>query len=74
MLAGSILIFNSCSKTGPQGPVGPQGPTGGTGQTGPTGPAGQDGNANVLGLSPAPHYDGNADPAYQIELATEITF
>ncbi len=32
------------------------------------------GNANVLGLSPAPHYDGNADPAYQIELATEITF
>jgi hypothetical protein len=25
MLAGSLLIFNSCTKTGPQGPVGPQG-------------------------------------------------
>ena len=29
---------------------------------------------DILGLAPAPHYDGNADPAYQIELATEITF
>jgi len=25
MIAGSLLIFNSCTKTGPQGPAGPQG-------------------------------------------------
>ena len=29
---------------------------------------------DILGLAPAPRYDGDADPAYQIELATEITF
>jgi hypothetical protein len=43
LAAGSLILFNSCTKTGPQGPVGPQGPTG------PTGPAGQNGNANVIG-------------------------
>lgn len=29
---------------------------------------------DISGLAPAPRYDGDADPAYQIELATEITF
>jgi hypothetical protein len=46
MLAGSMLVFNSCSKTGPQGPAGPQG------IQGATGPAGPAGNANVLGSDP----------------------
>jgi len=38
--AGSLLVFNSCSKTGPQGPQGPQGV------------AGLNGNANVKGSDP----------------------
>jgi hypothetical protein len=29
---------------------------------------------DVLGIAPAPRFDGDADPAYQIELATEIIF
>ncbi|MEK7291187.1 MAG: hypothetical protein AAB013_04660 [Planctomycetota bacterium] len=29
---------------------------------------------DILGLAPAPRYDRDAGPAYQIELATEITF
>ena len=37
MIAGSLLLFNSCSKTGPQGPQGLQGPQG---------------NANVKGSDP----------------------
>src|SRR5580698_7306656 len=37
MLAGCLLILNSCTKTGSQGPVGPQGPQG---------------NANVLVAQP----------------------
>src|SRR4051812_18476149 len=41
MLAGSLLIFNSCTKTGPPGPQGVQGPAG---------PAGYD--ANVVGSDP----------------------
>ena len=31
-------------------------------------------DGDILGLAPAPRYDGDADLAYQIELATEITF
>ncbi len=31
-------------------------------------------DGDVLGVAPSPRYDGDADPAYQIELATEITF
>jgi len=31
-------------------------------------------DGDVLGLASSPRYDGDADPAYQIELATEITF
>ena len=52
MLAGSLLIFNSCKKTGPVGPQGPQGATGATGPAGPAGQNGLDGNANVIGTSP----------------------
>ncbi len=37
LMAGSLLIFNSCTKTGPQGPQGTQGPQG---------------NANVIGSDP----------------------
>ena len=37
MLAGSLLMLNSCTKSGPQGPQGAQGPQG---------------NANVLGAQP----------------------
>jgi len=40
LIAGSALIFNSCTKTGPQGP---QGATGATGAQG---------NANVIGSDP----------------------
>jgi len=41
MLAGGLLILNSCTKTGPPGPQGPQGP------------AGQSGiDANVIGTDP----------------------
>jgi hypothetical protein len=36
-MAGGFLLFNSCTKTGPQGPQGAQGPQG---------------NANVLGSNP----------------------
>lgn len=46
LVAGSLLVFNSCTKTGPQGPQGPAGPQG---QAGATGPAGPQGNANVVG-------------------------
>ncbi len=46
LLAGSFLVFSSCTKTGPQGPQGPQGATGATGANG------ADGNANVLGSNP----------------------
>lgn len=49
MLAGSMIVFNSCTKTGPQGPAGPQGATGATGAAGQNG---LDGNANVLGTAP----------------------
>ncbi len=40
LLAGSLIAFGSCTKTGPQGPQGP------------AGPAGVDGNANVYGSDP----------------------
>jgi hypothetical protein len=40
MIAGSLLIFSGCRKTGPQGPQGIPGP------------AGIDGNANVIGTAP----------------------
>ncbi len=40
LLAGSLLIFNGCKKTGPQGPAGPAGQNG------------VDGNANVNGSNP----------------------
>ena len=43
MLAGSVLFFNSCTKSGPVGPQGPQGPQGSPGAQG---------NANVLGSDP----------------------
>ncbi|MFI5196254.1 MAG: hypothetical protein ACHQD8_04125 [Chitinophagales bacterium] len=46
LLAGSLLTFNSCTKTGPQGPMGATGATGATGSQGPQG------NANVLGSAP----------------------
>jgi hypothetical protein len=45
-IAGGMLVFNSCHKTGPQGPQGLQGQTGATGATGPQG------NANVQGTNP----------------------
>lgn len=31
-------------------------------------------DGDILGLAPAPRFDGDADPAYQIELVTEIVF
>ncbi|UJS18090.1 MAG: alginate export family protein [Candidatus Jettenia sp.] len=31
-------------------------------------------DGDILGLAPAPRFDGDADPAYQIELVTEIIF
>jgi hypothetical protein len=37
LAAGSLILFNSCTRTGPQGPAGPQG---------------AQGNANVLGSNP----------------------
>jgi hypothetical protein len=40
MLAGGLLILNSCTKTGPPGPQGAQGPQG------------PQGNANVIGSDP----------------------
>ncbi len=38
LLLGGIIVFVSCTKTGPQGPSGQNGATGATGATGPTGP------------------------------------
>ena len=58
LLALSIVVFNSCTKTGSPGPQGPQGPTG---------------NANVIGADPFTVYSstwsyttvpGSSTPAY----------
>ena len=62
LCAGSLLVFNSCTKTGPQGPIGPQGPQG---------------NANVVGSDPFTvntwQYDGTSKAYYASFSDPDIT-
>lgn len=48
LLVACMLMFASCSKTGPAGATGPAGPAGPTGSQGSTGPTGTAGTANVI--------------------------
>ena len=48
LLVACMLMFASCSKTGPAGATGPAGPAGPTGSQGSTGPTGMAGTANVI--------------------------
>jgi hypothetical protein len=48
LLAITLIIFASCSKTGPAGATGPAGPQGPAGGNGPTGSTGATGTANVI--------------------------